>query len=660
MEQNKIVPLLIFFFVLLLISIVGGAYLSSFIFLKMTHIDMSYLSYDTFYRYYEQYKGVQEFKKYIIAGWVGAVGPSVVPIFLLVMILVAMRKREELYGSASLASDMDLAKSNLFPPKEEIGKSKYPEILIGKMGKGRFKGQYLRFSGQQFVYIAAPTRSGKGVGVVIPNLLNYRDSVCALDIKFENFLYTGGFRKSVGQEVYLFSPAGFSFSAEQFEKLMNSESFKCLPPEEQESIKARFDNNELLRSHRWNPLSYIDRNLNFRDADINIIGKILFPSSGGDNDVWNELASNLFRGLVLYMLDNESSGMPVTMAQLLSLTAPEGGLNAWMQTEIDVAKKRGKPLSASCVSEFNRFMAAPEKTQGSILSNLTAPLAVFGGAACAAATSGDDFDLRDVRRRRMSIYLGIDPTQLDTYSKLINLFFSQLINVNTKTLPEQDPTLKFQCLLVLDEFTSMGRVGIIQKSIAYTAGYNIRYMIIIQTRGQLEDDKLYGKAGAQALIDNCAVQLIYPPKMVGEEAKLVSDTIGQKTVKVKNRSRSRSKGGSSVSDNNSEAARPVMMPQEVVDLGRIRYVSIRKEKTKSGKIKKTRQLTNIGIHEIIIMEQTKPFVADKIMYFDEEEFNSRKTFSVKNPVEIPYLKLKFESFTMPRPESNDVPKLKLS
>lgn len=641
MTKQKLIPLLIFFTVLFVVAVIGGQYLGGYVFLKMTHIDMSFLSYDTLYKYYERYKGVHEFKKYLLAGGAGAVAPCLIPLFLLIAILVGMRKKEELYGSARLANDRDLAKSKLFPLKNEIGKGKHPEVLIGKMAKGRYKGQYLRFSGQQFVYIAAPTRSGKGVGIVIPNLLNYRDSVTVLDIKFENFLFTGGFRKSVGQEVYLFSPAGFGFTDEQFEALKETDKWKALSEEEKLSQIERQKKGELLRSHRWNPLTYINRNPNFRDADINIIGKILFPTGGGDNDVWNELAANLFRGLILYMLDCEDSGMPVTMAQLLSLTSPDGGLNAWMQSEIDIAKKRNKPLSAACVAEFNRFMAAPEKTQGSILSNLTAPLAVFGGAACAAATSGDDFDLRDVRKRRMSIYLGIDPTQLDTYSKLINLFFSLLINVNTKTLPEQDKSLKYQCLLVLDEFTSMGRVGIIQKSIAYTAGYNIRYMIIIQTRGQLEDDKLYGKEGAQALIDNCAVQLIYPPKVVGDEAKLVSETIGKKTVKSKSKSKSRAKGGSTTGDNQSDFGREVMLPQEVVELGHVEY-------------------KGVGLHEIIIMEKVRPFIANKIIYFDEPEFNDRKLFSVANPVDIPFINLKFSGFSLPKPENAEIPKLKES
>lgn len=616
MNKPNILGLVIFFLVIVIAGAVGGQYLGGFAFLKLAHIDTSYLQFDTLYQYAVKYKENKPVFKLVAVGIAAAAVTTLIPLALLIAVIVGSLTREELHGSARLANDMDLTRSKLFPsPKDKP--NKHPEILIGKMGAGRFKGQYLRFAGQQFMYVSAPTRSGKGVGLVIPNLLNFRDSVVVLDIKLENFFFTGGFRHfEGGQEVYLFSPDGYAQSLEDKEK-------------------------GVLRSHRWNCLHYVNRDPLFRDADIMVIGRILYPLTGGENDFWNDQAANLFKGLVLYMLDYEASGMPVTMPQLLKLTTPDGGIPAWMVAEIESAKMRGKPLSESCVAEFNRFLATPDRTQGNIVSSLTAPLGIFGNAACAAATSGNDFDFRDVRKKRMSIYLGMSPNSLPTYSRLINLFFSQLINENTKVLPELDPSLKYQCLLVLDEFTSMGKVEIIQKSIAYTAGYNIRYMIIIQSRSQLENDKLYGKTGAEDIITNCAVQLIYPPKEVNDEAKRVSETIGYKTVKAKSKSRTRGKSHSH-GDSISDQKRAVMMPQEVVDLGRIEYKGIAK-------------------HEIVIMEKTRPFIADKIIYFDSEtepEFLRRKEFSESHVVPVPVLDFSVLSGFMVKQTNLAVPTLK--
>jgi type IV secretion system protein VirD4 len=105
-------------------------------------------------------------------------------------------------------------------------------------------------------------------------------------------------------------------------------------------------------------------------------------------------------------------------------------------------------------------------------------LTLFADAVADAATSADDFKLEDVRRRRMSVYVRIPPNRLANARPLMNLFFSQLVSLNTQALPEQDPTLKVRCLLVNDEFTAMGRVGVITNAAAFLAGYILRLLTV--------------------------------------------------------------------------------------------------------------------------------------------------------------------------------------
>jgi type IV secretory pathway TraG/TraD family ATPase VirD4 len=107
------------------------------------------------------------------------------------------------------------------------------------------------------------------------------------------------------------------------------------------------------------------------------------------------------------------------------------------------------------------------------------------------ATSSNDFLLTDVRKKKMTIYIGIQPNKLAESRLIINLFFSQLINLNTKELPKSNPDLKYQCLLLMDEFTSIGKVEIIASAVSYMAGYNIRLLPIIQSMSQL--DATYGR-----------------------------------------------------------------------------------------------------------------------------------------------------------------------
>ena len=178
-----------------------------------------------------------------------------------------------------------------------------------------------------------------------------------------------------------------------------------------------------------------------------------------------------------------------------------------------------------------------------------------------AATSADDFLLTDVRKKKMTVYIGILPNKLAESRIIVNLFFSQLINQNTKELPQDNPDLKHQCLLLMDEFTSIGRVEIIAHSVSYMAGYNIRLFPIIQSVAQL--DAVYGKEYARTIITNHALQIIYTPREQ-QDANEYSEMLGYTTVKRKNVSRGRER---SVSE--SEERRALMLLRSGAVIGAI-------------------------------------------------------------------------------------------
>ena len=166
----------------------------------------------------------------------------------------------ELHGSARWANLADVQKSGLL---NGIG------IVLGQFGK-----KFLRFATQQFVLVAAPTRSGKGVSFVIPNLLSWTESVVALDVKQELYDITAGYRRDVlGQEVYLFNPFA----------------------------EDKINGVEAPKTHRYNPLSSISKGV-FRVGDTLAIGSAIWPS-GGKDSFWNDSARNLFAAVVLFLLE---------------------------------------------------------------------------------------------------------------------------------------------------------------------------------------------------------------------------------------------------------------------------------------------------------------------------------------------------------------------
>lgn len=251
---------------------------------------------------------------------------------------------------------------------------------------GRWRGRYLRFAGQQFVLLAAPARSGKGVGIVIPNLLTYSDSVVVLDIKQENFRLTAGFRRAHGQAVYLFNPFA-----------------------------------EDGRTHRYNPLSVIADGM-FRVGDILAIGYVLYPA-GGHDEFWKDQARNLLLGLVLLLWDLRearragASGVPdypITMGEVLRQSSGNGlPVKTYLNRMLIQYRQY---LSRACIDALNRFLTNDDKVLASILATFNAPLTIWANPIVDAATSANDFDLRDVRRRKMSVYLGVTPDHLETVS----------------------------------------------------------------------------------------------------------------------------------------------------------------------------------------------------------------------------------------------------
>jgi type IV secretion system protein VirD4 len=436
-----------------------------------------------------------------------------------------------------------------------------PPLVVGV-----WRGRYLRFTGQQFVLLAAPARSGKGVGIVVPNLLSYPDSVIVLDIKQENFNLTAGFRRAHGHDVYLFNPFA-----------------------------------EDGRTHRYNPLSAISGGV-FRVGDILAIGYALYPV-GGHDDFWKDQARNLFLGIVLLLCEwrdarrtgnSDVPDYPVTMGEVLRQSSGNGmPVKAYLQQALTQSRRL---LSGACGDALNRFLANDDKVLASILATFNAPLTIWANPIVDAATSASDFDPRNVRRRRMSVYIGVTPDHLTEAALLVNLVFSQVVNLNTKELPQDNPELKYQCLLLMDEFTSVGKIHIIARAVAYMAGYNLRLLSIVQSMSQLES--VYGRADARTFVTNHAMQIIYAPREQ-KDANEYSEMLGTFTDRSRSVSRSNAtfggRGGSSESF--SEQRRPLLLPQELKELGRE--------------------------SEIILLENTKPILAGRICYWRDPAFTSR-------------------------------------
>ena len=552
---------LVFVSIALLAALLAGIYLSGYLALLLLKLDTGLLEWTT-YPEYLRALDLAQVRPYAgrikVAGLLGFGLPLLV---WLGMLWLAYRPRaKSMHGDARFAHAGDLDRHGLFKPSDD-------GIVVGK-----FNGRLLRLGGQQFVILAAPTRSGKGVGVVIPNLLDYQESVVVLDIKQENFQLTSGWRASQGQEVYLFNPFA-----------------------------------EDRRTHRWNPMGYVSPDPAFRISDIQAIAAMLYPDGVDEQKFWVSQARNAFMAFALYLFENQDAlrneGAPPqmlevpTLGAIYRLSSGDGtDLKSYLQ-----ARSQSGFLGSHARTAFANLLSQADETFASILGTFKEPLNAFLNPVLDAATSANDFLLTDVRKRRMTIYIGIQPNKLAESRVILNLFFSQLVNLNTQELPSSNPALKHQCLLLMDEFAAIGKIGIIASAVSYMAGYNLRLLPIIQSMSQL--DATYGKDVSRTLITNHALQILYAPREQ-QDANEYSEMLGYTTVRKQNITR-----GREVSRSESEERRALMLPQELKAMGAEKEVFLYE-----------------GIPH--------PVMCDKIRYYQDKHFTRR----LLPRIEVPMLK----------------------
>lgn len=467
---------------------------------------------------------------------------------LIAFLIPFIPKKESLFGNARFANISDIRKMKLFEKKPK----KKGEININETGLiiGKVGNKLLRFYGQQFVSLGAPTRSGKGVGIVIPNLMEWGGSAVVQDIKQECFDFTSKFRHDVlNQEIFLFNP---------FDK----------------------------RTHRYNPMHYIDMNSGNADSDLEDLAGIIFPP--GKDPFFDLQAQNLFIGLcwLCHDLLNSENGLAFLAYHKIDLSFNlynilmlRQGFNIEIKGEEgDTHKIEGfantyallvelKLLGQKCQNRIKKYIGiTSDNTRSSIDGSFDAPLMMYESDNVRLATSGNDFDFRDLRKKKMTIYVGILPDKLSKASRILNIFWQHLILLNTKELPETNKELKYPVLLLMDEFTAPGNLPVYLKAVSFMAGFNLRSFMIYQSNSQLETPapEGYGTQGAKTLLANHACQIYYAMK--DDDADRLSKSLRNKTVKNISRGNSSSKGGGSSSRNISETSRPLMLPQEIEEM----------------------------------------------------------------------------------------------
>jgi type IV secretion system protein VirD4 len=459
-------------------------------------------------------------------------------------------KPKTTYGSARWADYEDVRGAGLLAPRGVV--------------LGLFDEAYLRHDGPEHVLAVAPTRSGKGVGLVLPTLLSWPGSAVIHDIKGENWQLTAGWR------------ATFS---------------TCL----------LFDPTNPL-STRFNPLLEV-RKGEYEVRDVQNIADILVDPEGARDrrDHWEKTAHALLTGAILHVLYAEAEKTLNRVATFLADPARsiERTLRIMLSTNHlgSAAEPKVHPVVASVAREL---LNKSENERSGVVSTAMSLLGLYRDPIVAAATAQSDWRIADLMdpARAVSLYLVVPPSDISRTRPLVRLILNQVARRLTEKLqvthrPAAQPAR--QLLLMLDEFPALGRLEFFETALTFLAGYGVRAFLVAQSLNQIE--KAYGTNNA--ILDNCHVRVAFAPNDE-RTAKRLSEALGTMTEERAQRNLAGHRLApwlSHLALSSQETPRPLMTPGEVLQLP--------------------------ADAALVLVSGTPPIRARKLAYFADRNFTER-------------------------------------
>jgi type IV secretion system protein VirD4 len=451
------------------------------------------------------------------------------------------------YGSARWASERDIRAAGLFRD--------------GGIFLGRFGEQYLRHDGPEHVMAFAPTRSGKGVGLVVPTLLGWTGSAVVHDIKGENWQLTAGWRSRFSH-CLLFNPTD-------------------------------------PRSARYNPLLEVRRGSD-EVRDVQNIADILVDPEGAleRRSHWEKTSHALLVGAILHILYAEEKKTLARVATFLSdPQRPFVTTLKRMMATNHLGTAEAPQVHPVVASAARELLNKSENERSGVLSTAMSFLGLYRDPTVATVTSGCDWRIADLVEggAPVSLYLVVPPSDISRTKPLVRLILNQIGRRLTEQLPGEQGAQRHRLLMMLDEFPALGRLDFFETSLAFLAGYGVRAVLIAQSLNQIE--KAYGEHNA--ILDNCHVRVAFATNDE-RTAKRLSDALGTATEQRAMRNYAGHRLApwlAHVMVSRQETARALLTPGEVMQLP--------------------------PTDELVLVAGQAPIRARKLRYFEDDTFRAR-------------------------------------
>jgi type IV secretion system protein VirD4 len=420
-------------------------------------------------------------------------------------------RHAETYGSARWANAEEVRAAGLLGPDGVV--------------LGRLDGTYLRHDGPEHVLCFAPTRSGKGVGLVVPSLLTWPGSAIVHDIKGENWQLTAGLRSRLGR-VLLFDPTNADSAA-------------------------------------YNPLLEVRRG-EWEVRDVQNVADVLVDPEGSleRRNHWEKTSHSLLVGTILHVLYAEADKTLAGVASFLSdPRRPIETTLVAMMTTAHLGKQGSHPVVASAAREL---LNKSDNERSGVLSTAMSFLGLYRDPVVAQVTRRCDWRIADIASEEgpSTLYLVVPPSDISRTKPLIRLILNQIGRRLTEDLKATDQ--RHRVLLMLDEFPALGRLDFFESALAFMAGYKLKSFLIAQSLNQIE--KAYG--ANNSILDNCHVRIAFSSNDE-RTARRVSDALGTATEMraMKNYAGHRlSPWLGHLMVSRQETARPLLTPGEIMQL----------------------------------------------------------------------------------------------
>lgn len=457
----------------------------------------------------------------------------------------------------------------------------------GRGGNTYQEGQYLGWAGDGHILTVAPTRSGKGIGLVIPNLLHYPGSVLVVDPKGENYAVTHRYREEVlGQQIVCLDPFHIVLGKDEVSDSINP-----------------FDG---IVDYKKPTSTYLAQNPELLD-EANMIADALIMRGPEEKDPhWNDKCRTLLKGLILAVMCGYGPNKRRHLSEVRALLTlgVKGFCDLLADMELD--KRAASGLLSRASLEIQSMGSEELKNVISFALKHTE----FLDTPLIEECLGDrrqsykgTYDLRDLKTfGGVSIYMVLPPHYLTRYVRLFRLWITMAMASMTRS--SKKPADGCPVLFMLDEMAQLGTMEMMRQAVSLLAGYGMSVWMIWQDLSQLK--ALY-EHDWPSFIANAKIQQFFGIND-HETAKYISEMLGTATIEVSSSSESSSRSKENMalfkatnttnrSESFSEKERNLLSPDEVRRLNREAM--------------------------LMFVQGIPPILAERISYYKDPMFNSK-------------------------------------